>query len=114
MNERLLNKYKELLAQFAECQRRVLPVVNTCLNNITEASNFVDAVKVRVCVCVGGCVWRVCVWRGGGCFESKKLTLKFELSCRCICLIGVVYFWFSGFVQYILLLFVYTITMSCV
>ncbi len=102
MNERLLNKYKELLAQFAECQRRVLPVVNTCLNNITEASNFVDAVKVRVCV------------GGGGCFESKKLTLKFELSCRCICLIGVVYFWFSGFVQYILLLFVYTITMSCV
>ncbi|XP_064396439.1 formin-binding protein 1-like [Halichondria panicea] len=45
MNERLLNKYKELVAQFAECQRRVLPVVNTCLNNITEASEFIDAVK---------------------------------------------------------------------
>ncbi len=48
MNERLLNKYKELVAQFAECQRRVLPVVNTCLNNITGASEFIDAVKVRV------------------------------------------------------------------
>ncbi len=69
MNERLLNKYKELLAQFAECQRRVLPVVNTCLNNITEASNFVDAVKVRVCVCVCvGVCGGVCVCRGGGVF----------------------------------------------
>ncbi len=56
MNERLLNKYKELVAQFAECQRRVLPVVNTCLNNITGASEFIDAVKVRVWVCECVCV----------------------------------------------------------
>ncbi len=46
MNARLINKYKELLAQFSDCHRRVLPVVNTCLDNITLASEFVDADKV--------------------------------------------------------------------
>ena len=46
MNERRINKYKELLATFAECHRRVSPVVNTCLDNITGASDFIDAEKV--------------------------------------------------------------------
>lgn len=43
MNGRRINKYKELLGQFAECNRRVNPVVNTCLDNITKASDNVNA-----------------------------------------------------------------------
>lgn len=43
MNARRISKYKELLGQFAECHRRVHPVVNTCLDNITKASDEVSA-----------------------------------------------------------------------
>ncbi len=46
MNARLINKYKDLVSQYSDCHRRVLPVVNTCLDNITSASEFVDANKV--------------------------------------------------------------------
>ena len=46
MNARRINKYKELLGQFAECHRRVNPVVNTCLDNITKASDDVNAEEV--------------------------------------------------------------------
>ena len=46
MNASRIEKYKELLAQHSECHRRVLPVVNTCLDNITEASNAISAEKV--------------------------------------------------------------------
>lgn len=46
MNERRINKYKGLVETFAECNRRVFPVINTCLDNIVQASNTVDATKV--------------------------------------------------------------------
>lgn len=46
MNERRINKYKELVATFAECHRRVFPVVNTCLDNVTGASESINAVQV--------------------------------------------------------------------
>lgn len=47
MNARRINKYKELVGQFAECHRRVHPVVNTCLDNITKASDDVNAEEVQ-------------------------------------------------------------------
>ena len=46
MNANRMEKYKELIGVFAESQRRVLPVVNTCLDNITAASNSVDPKQV--------------------------------------------------------------------
>ena len=52
MNARRINKYKELVASHAECHRSVFPVINTCLNNITGASNSIDPDKVHVYIYV--------------------------------------------------------------
>ena len=46
MNANRILEYKRITSCFAECQRRVLPVVNTCLDNITAASEAMDPVKV--------------------------------------------------------------------
>ena len=48
MNTNHLNTYKALIAAYAECHRRVQPVINTCLNNITAASDAIDADKVSI------------------------------------------------------------------
>jgi len=42
MNGRRCSSYKELVASYADCHRKVFPVINTCLDNITEASNSVN------------------------------------------------------------------------
>ena len=55
MNARRINKYKELLGQFSECHRRVQPVVNTCLDNITKASDEVNAEEVGACLVDSNC-----------------------------------------------------------
>ena len=47
MNAKRVDKYSSLIAQCAECHRRVFPVVNTCLDNITQASAAVDSSRVR-------------------------------------------------------------------
>lgn len=46
MNANRIIEYKRIIATYAESQRRVLPVVNTCLDNITGASEAMDPVKV--------------------------------------------------------------------
>ena len=46
MNAKRINQFKEIIASFSDGQRKVLPVVNTCLDNITAASNNMDDVKV--------------------------------------------------------------------
>lgn len=46
MNTNHINTYKALIAAYAECNRRVHPVINTCLNNITAASDAIDPDKV--------------------------------------------------------------------
>ena len=48
MNTDHINTYKSLIAAYAESHRRVQPVINTCLNNITESSVAVDPSKVCV------------------------------------------------------------------
>jgi septal ring factor EnvC (AmiA/AmiB activator) len=42
MNTVHIDTYKGLVAAYAECQRRVHPVINTCLNNMTAASDAID------------------------------------------------------------------------
>lgn len=54
MNAKRMEKYSSLISQCAECNRRVFPVVNTCLDNIVQGSAAVDATKVcplTRCVC---------------------------------------------------------------
>ena len=46
MNAKRINDYKDIVSTFADCQRRVLPIVNTCLDNITAASTAMDPDKV--------------------------------------------------------------------
>jgi thyroid hormone receptor interactor 10 len=46
MNAKRMEKYSSLVTQCAECNRRVFPVVNTCLDNIVQGSSAVDPVKV--------------------------------------------------------------------
>lgn len=46
MNANRIIEYKRIVAAYSESQRRVLPVVNTCLDNITAASEAMDPVKV--------------------------------------------------------------------
>ena len=46
MNANRITKYKELMAKYAECHRKVFPIINTCLDNITAASAFIDPTKV--------------------------------------------------------------------
>ena len=46
MNTNHINEFKRLIASFAECHRRVHPVINTCLNNIIASSEAVDPDKV--------------------------------------------------------------------
>lgn len=46
MNANRVTEYKKIMATFSECQRKVLPVVNTCLDNITAASEAMDPLKV--------------------------------------------------------------------
>ena len=57
MNAKRMEKYSSLVTQCAECNRRVFPVVNTCLDNIVQGSAAVDPVKVGVRV-------RVYMWSG--------------------------------------------------
>ena len=49
MNTDHINSYKALIAAYAECHRRVNPVINTCLNNITAASEAINPDTVGVC-----------------------------------------------------------------
>ena len=49
MNTNHINEFKRLIAMCAECHRRVHPVINTCLNNITASSDAVDPDKVQLC-----------------------------------------------------------------
>ena len=46
MNGRRINQYKEITSAYSESQRKVLPVTNTCLDNITVASTAMDPDKV--------------------------------------------------------------------
>ena len=46
MNANRIDKYKELMATYAECHRKVVPIINTCLDNITGASASIDPLKV--------------------------------------------------------------------
>lgn len=46
MNAKRMEKYSSLVSQCAECNRRVFPVVNTCLDNIVQGSAAVDSTKV--------------------------------------------------------------------
>ena len=46
MNTDHLNTYKALVNAFAESHRRVNPVINTCLDNITSGSEAIDPDKV--------------------------------------------------------------------
>lgn len=48
MNTEHINSYKALIAAYAECHRRVNPVINTCLNNITAASEAISPDTVGV------------------------------------------------------------------
>ncbi len=47
MNAKRINDFKDIITSFADCQRKVLPVVNTCLDNITTAATDMDPEKVR-------------------------------------------------------------------
>ena len=47
MNAARNRKYGELLSTYADCHRKVFPVINTCLDNITEASNSVNPEQVN-------------------------------------------------------------------
>lgn len=45
MNGKRMERLSNLVTQCAECNRRVFPVVNTCLDNIVQTSSAVDPVK---------------------------------------------------------------------
>ncbi|CAI8014107.1 Formin-binding protein 1-like, partial [Geodia barretti] len=45
MNAKRMERFSSLVTQCAECNRRVFPVVNTCLDNVVQASAAVDPVK---------------------------------------------------------------------
>ncbi len=46
MNANRITEYKRIISVFSESQRRVLPVVNTCLDNITAASDAMNPNQV--------------------------------------------------------------------
>lgn len=46
MNTDHINTYKALINAYAESHRRVNPVINTCLDNITAGSDAIDPDKV--------------------------------------------------------------------
>ena len=46
MNTDHINTYKALVNAYAESHRRVNPVINTCLDNITAGSDAIDPDKV--------------------------------------------------------------------
>ena len=48
MNANRITEYRRIISVFSESQRKVLPVVNTCLDNITAASEAMDPVKVSL------------------------------------------------------------------
>jgi len=58
MNAHRISQFKDIISNFSNSQRKVLPVVNTCLDNITAASENMDANNV-------GRVW-VWQWVGFG------------------------------------------------
>ena len=58
MNGRRSSSYKELVASYADCHRKVFPVINTCLDNITEASNSVNPEQVSLWGCA--VTWCTC------------------------------------------------------
>ena len=47
LNTDHINRYKSIVASYAESHRKVHPVVNTCLNNITTSSENIDPLKVH-------------------------------------------------------------------
>ncbi len=46
MNECRMRSSGQLVAVYADCHRRVFPVINTCLNNITAGTEAVDPTAV--------------------------------------------------------------------
>ena len=46
MNGNRITEYKRIISVFSESQRKVLPVVNTCLDNITAASDAMNPDQV--------------------------------------------------------------------
>ncbi len=46
MNGKRITEYKRIVSVFSESQRKVLPVVNTCLDNITAASETMNTDQV--------------------------------------------------------------------
>eukprot|EP00731_Ephydatia_muelleri_P023768 Em0016g39a len=42
MNAARMEKFKALLVTYAECNRKVFPIINTCLDNITQSANKVN------------------------------------------------------------------------
>ena len=46
LNTDHINRYKSIVASYAESHRKVQPVINTCLNNITSSSENIDPQKV--------------------------------------------------------------------
>lgn len=45
MNANRITEYKKIISTYSESQRKVLPVVNTCLDNITSSSDNMDPGK---------------------------------------------------------------------
>ena len=70
MNVKRMERFSALVSQCAECNRRVFPVVNTCLDNVAQASAAVDPAKVgHFPVCLCRTLVRECcglTWRGAG------------------------------------------------
>lgn len=78
MNAARMEKFKALLVTYAECNRKVFPIINTCLDNITQSANKVDPVQVLVCACV------VCV------YSSKHWIFSIWI-CKLVLLRGIVH-----------------------
>ena len=77
MNAKRMEKYSSLVAQCADCYRRVFPVVNTCLDNIAQGSAAVDATKVCLSVCLSVCQSSIC------------LSVIYLSVCLSVCLVDV-------------------------
>ena len=45
MNAARMDKFKALLVTYAECNRKVFPIINTCLDNITQSGNKVNSTQ---------------------------------------------------------------------
>jgi hypothetical protein len=76
MNANRITEYKRIIASYSDCQRRVLPVVNTCLDNITAASEAMDPTKV----CCGVFQMAMCLFRSVLPALSLPPTLSLPLS----------------------------------